>query len=146
MKRRAVTPLGKIFIRLKKIDQDQLNQALHQQKESDQSIFLGEILISLGFINNDDLNLARAMQFNYPFINLNSCKVSPEILEKIPKELANNYRLVPLDRFNNFLTVATDNPFNEKAIIQAEAVSGLKIKVFAAKREQLESFILKCYE
>ncbi|MDP6693181.1 MAG: hypothetical protein QF444_02555, partial [Phycisphaerales bacterium] len=44
-------PLGQLLLRSDKITQEQLDQALEQQKQSDQRQLIGEVLVELGFVD-----------------------------------------------------------------------------------------------
>ena len=146
LERRKSAPLGKILLDLKKINLEQLSQALILQREKYPEKMLGEILIDLGYINNDDLHSALALQFNYPHIQISKYKLSEEILSLIPKELAQKYKVVPLDKFNDILTVAVFNPSDRQALEVISKITALEVRVFVAYREELEETIALVYK
>ena len=98
-----------------------------------------------GAITRDDLHNALALQFQYPYINISKYKVSKEILDIVPKEIANRYKLLPMDKFKNILTIAIFNPLDEEALQIISELTGLKIRLFVAEREELESVIDSVY-
>jgi len=145
-KRRKLAPLGKILLNLDKITLEQLSQALIVQREKYPDKMLGEILIDLGYITVDELHNALALQFQYPHIKITHYKLEKEVLDLIPKEIAQQYKLVPLDRFNKILTVAMFNPLDREAIKKIASITGLDIRVFVAYREELDDTISLVYK
>ena len=125
---------------------EQLSQALIIQREKYPNKMLGEILVDLGNITIDELHNALALQFQYPHIKIHKYKLSKEILDLVPKEVAQRYKLIPLDRFDNILTVAMFNPLDREAIKTITEITGLDIRVFVAFREELDETIALVYK
>ncbi|WP_010300812.1 GspE/PulE family protein [Candidatus Odyssella thessalonicensis] len=63
--------LGELLIEKRLIQQDHLDTALREQRRSRR--FLGEILLTLGFIKSEDLYPVLAAQMEIPFIDLSAC-------------------------------------------------------------------------
>ena len=55
--------IGEILIHASKIDESKLNSALAEQKKTNEK--LGQVLISMGFIDEDDFITAYSMQMGY---------------------------------------------------------------------------------
>ena len=145
-KRRKLAPLGKILLNLKKITLEQLSQALIFQREKYPDKMLGEILMDLGYITIDELHNALALQFQYPHIKITQYRLTKEVLNLIPKEIAQRYKLIPLDKFDKILTVAMFNPLDREAIKTISDFTGLDIRVFVAYREELDETISLVYK
>ena len=88
-------PLGQTLIAQKLISEDQLRIALHEQRRSKQP--LGKLLVSLGFASEAALRDALAQTFGHPSIDLGRATIDPAALHLVPKELAQHYRIMPLD-------------------------------------------------
>lgn len=145
-RRRKLAPLGKILLNLGKITLEQLSQGLIIQREKYPDKMLGEILVDLGHITIDELHNALALQFQYPHIKINKYKLSKETLDLVPKEVAQRFKLIPLDKFDNILTVAMFNPLDREAIKTITEITGLDIRVFVAFREELDETISLVYK
>ena len=116
LERRKSAPLGKILLDLKKITLEQLSQALIVQREKYPDKMVGEILVDMGYMSTDDLHNALALQFHYPHIQIRKYKLDKDVLALVPKEIAQRYKLVPLDRFGKILTIAMFNPLDREAL------------------------------
>ena len=104
--------LGRVLIKMGKLRRAQVHEALDIQKERRGPI--GAILVELGHITEEDLNLALAAQIGMEPIALGKMDVPPEVLAVMTSLMANTYRVVPydLDTERNLLSLALDNPDN----------------------------------
>ena len=98
-------PLGRVLVKMDKITREQVHEALNIQK--DRGGPLGEILVDMGLIDNDTRSLALAYQAGMEFIDLNTVNIADEVIRQIPAQMANAYKIVPLeyDQDTNHLVV-----------------------------------------
>ncbi len=103
------------------ITDEQLHAALDEQKQSRKR--LGEVLVSLGFITEEQVTEARALQFDVGYVNLQEQECEPEAIASVSDATARTYNLVPFKMTGNRLTVAMANPLDVEAIdlVQFEA-------------------------
>ena len=81
--------LGEILIQRHRITKDQLSQALAiQNKEGG---VIGEVLINLGFVEEQDIVVALVVQCNIPYISLDKYEIEPGVASLIPRETAMKY-------------------------------------------------------
>jgi type IV pilus assembly protein PilB len=62
-----------------------------------------------------------------PPVNLSRMKISKEILELVPKDIAKNHKLIPVGRLGNTLYVAMADPLNVLALDELKQVTKLEI-------------------
>ena len=74
--------------------------------------FLGEILQDLNFVTAEEFAEAIAMQNNLEFINLDSVIPSEEALKLVPHNIATSLNILPMSVDGNYLIVATGE-FND---------------------------------
>ena len=104
--------LGELLIKAGVLTEDQLNQALAQQKETREQI--GEILTKLGFVTEEKIKYALELQFGVKHINLKTARIPQEVLKLLPEQLLKQYMMIPVSI--NQLTVALVDPNNILAI------------------------------
>jgi len=109
----------------KLISEEQLSKALKLQKN--QGGNLGKILVSEGFIKEKDLALLLSSSLSLPMLNLSRFKIDPEILKLIPDKLAKQYRLMPVSKMGNNLTVCMSDPLNIFAIDDIKTLTSYNI-------------------
>ncbi len=107
--------LGEILISENLIDELQLEDALMIQKKERRKP-LGEILIDNGIVSREQIQQALAKKLGIPFVNLQEFKVSPDIIHKIPANLAFKHKVIPLYQYEGKLAVAIENPMDWEAL------------------------------
>jgi type IV pilus assembly protein PilB len=102
--------LGEMLVTEGLISQDQLKEALDTQKRSGKR--LGDTLVNMGFISEEAMASALSKQLGIPYITLYNYEIDPEIIKNIPEEIVRKYRIIPVDKTGNTLTVALSDPAN----------------------------------
>ncbi|RXM17611.1 hypothetical protein EO238_28285, partial [Citrobacter sp. AAK_AS5] len=81
-------------------DPEDLLDALQQQKDhpgdAESQTVLGDILVSLGSINDVALAAALASQFGVPLADLTQARPEPQAVARVPEEMARRLRVLPL--------------------------------------------------
>ncbi len=97
---------------------------------------LHELLIERGFAKEDQVLSALADEFGMDLVDLSKAQISSETLETVPVKLVHRHTLMPLERNNGTLTVATGDPFDVYALDELQLHTGLQIHpVLASPRE-----------
>jgi type IV pilus assembly protein PilB len=102
--------LGEILVKDKLISQRDLELALKRQEEDNAS--LGHLLVEMGLASEWEIAAALGKQLNVPFITLSHYEIDPKVLQSIPEEIVKKYRIVPVDKTGDSLTVALSDPSN----------------------------------
>ena len=136
--------LGELLIERGIINQQQLDKALTVQKE--RGGLIGEILVELGFTKEEDIAQALTAQYGFPYLPLSNYEINPEIANIIPKRVAKQYLLVPIDKIGNNLTIAMSNPLNVQAIEDVELLSGCSVQTFVSTSSDIKRTIEKYYK
>ncbi len=131
--------LGEILISAKVINFDQLQQALSMQKAS--LSLLGDILIGLGHVTEENLIDAQAKQYNLEKVNLSQYDINPDAFSIIPMDVLKHYNVMPIDIKDGFLVVATFNPEDVLATSDLRFISGRDIKMVLAYSKEIKSYL-----
>lgn len=92
------------------VSQDEMNAALARQKTSGESLV--RTLIDMGAVTEWEMAATLGKQLNVPFITLSHYEIDKEILRSIPEEIVRKYRIVPVDKTDDVLTIALSDPSN----------------------------------
>ncbi|HAV41748.1 MAG TPA: hypothetical protein DCW97_04985 [Acidobacteria bacterium] len=98
--------IGDLLLSRHQVTAKQLEQAVRVQKKSKKR--LGQILLELGFINEEELASALAYQRQWAFVEIDPFAIEPGLLRIIPRWLAERYRIFPLKIENGVLHLAID--------------------------------------
>ncbi|RJR25468.1 type II/IV secretion system protein [Candidatus Microgenomates bacterium] len=106
-----------------------------------------QLLEESGFVNKEQIVKAKGELFNIPFATLRDIGTAPEVLQLIPRAVAERYRLIPfaISGDGKELSVAFANPLDLEAIEFIELKSGKKIKPYIALEEEVVTAIGERY-
>lgn len=133
--------IGQMLLKKGLITSNQLEEALSIQKRESARL-LGDILIQKGFISEELLYMMLAAQSDLCFVPVERYKITTDILQLIPKELASKYSLIPLEKIAQVLTVAIAGWLNLKeAISTIEGTTHYKVVCVIGTKTQIEKII-----
>lgn len=124
-----------ILLKSNHLTKPQLESALEAQKEK--GIPLRKILIERGIISEEALLSLLSEQLYIPTLDLTKYKFDHKIIELIPERMARLYKLIPLSRIGNTLTVSMADPLNIFALDDLRALTGCSIDTVLSPEEQI---------
>lgn len=136
--------IGQILLKNGRLTPDQLDEGLAKQEESEKRI--GEILIGLGFIKEEDLLQALSEQFGLPFLK----SLTPEMADhalimRVPRTFAQAHQLVPLSRDGGVVVVATADPLDTQPLDDIGLLLECDTRVTIAKAAEIAHVINTVY-
>ena len=137
-------PLGELLITSGVIGPEQLEEALQVQKSK--GGLIGEVLVRLGFANEEAIAQALTMQYGLPYLPLPNYEIDPAVLETVPKETAEKYCFIPIDKIGANLTIAISNPLDYATLENIEKVTGCVIYIFVSTSSHINEAIKKYYQ
>lgn len=137
--------LGELLIEHGVITLQQLDKALAARKEKGGGL-IGEILVELGFVKEEDIAQALTAQYGFPYLPLANYEINTEIIDIVPARVTKQYLLIPIDKIGNNLTLAMSNPLNVQAIEDVELLSGCNVQAFVSTSTDIKKAIEKYYK
>lgn len=137
--------LGEILINQGMINSEQLKKALEVQK-TDSKKKIGEILVSQGSISQKQLLQALQHVYEAEYIELEDVILDPEIVSIIPKRIAVRYKIVPLSKENNTLTIAMANPLDVNTIDYIKEYTKMDVIPKFASEDDISNVLSTYYE
>ncbi|MBM3255442.1 MAG: hypothetical protein FJZ08_04000 [Candidatus Omnitrophica bacterium] len=144
MRRIINKQLGELLIERGIIDKLQLEEALSRQQ--DKGGLIGEIMVELGFVKEEDIAQTLTAQYGFPYLPLGNYEVNQEVAHIIPSRVARQYLIIPIDKIGNNLTLAMSNPLNVQAIEDVELISGCNVQAFVSTSSDIKLAIDKYYK
>ena len=132
-------PLGEIFIREGLITRDQLQRGLVRQRELGKR--LGEAIVELGYVSEEDVVRALARHFALPHLSLSSLSITPiPISDRLSAKYMREHKVFPVDVKEGVLTVAMTDLNDPYTLDDLRLSTGFAITVcLAREREILEA-------
>lgn len=120
-------------------------EALLEEQRAQPGEKLGKIAEDMALITDDQLAQALAEQMNMQVISLADTKLEPEVMGMLTETMAQLYRVVPVTFEGNLLTVATAEP--EKLTIQDELRTflGHDVRSLVCTNREIQDVLDKFY-
>ncbi len=100
--------LGEVLIQQKLLSEEQLNQALADQKRTGRK--LGRVFVENGFVTEEQISSALARQLNIPYINLKFYNISDQLVRLLPETAARRFRALVLEDRRETVLVGVSDP------------------------------------
>jgi hypothetical protein len=138
-------PLGQILLETGEIDPVLLEAALSHQREGGER--LGRILVGSGFVDEEKLARALALQYGLPSVRLDQVSVRPEALRTVAVDLAERFTVLPLklSRRHRMLKVATAEPSDQRALQTLAHHTGMRISLMVSGEDAISKAIQRYY-
>ena len=105
----------------------------------------GATLIELGFVTEKILLDTLSKQLNIPYIDLTNFNVDAEIVRQIPERIARRFRVVALDLKNDKYTVGMVDPTDVLAFDEISKILGNSIQIVLIKESGLLNIVDHVY-
>ena len=141
-------PLGRILMKMGILSREKVHECLKIQNQRHGNIQTGQILLELGLIDEDQLQVALAAQRGMEYISIDGLDIPADVIEKVPAQMAKTYHIVPIeyDKGQNELTVVLDSPENFRATDDLNTLMGFNVTAKITDPDALESALTKYYE
>ncbi|HVS23502.1 MAG TPA: GspE/PulE family protein [Gammaproteobacteria bacterium] len=131
--------LGELLLEKKLISEQQLKEALAEQRVSGRK--LGRVLIDIGAVSETDLNNCLAQYLNIPFVDLAHMNLDPKVVTKLPESHARRHRALVLKEDQRGYAVCMADPTDLHAFDDLSRVLGKPIRLALAKESSLLKMI-----
>jgi hypothetical protein len=135
--------LGEILIHYKVITPEQLKEGLKIQKNKGKRI--GEILIDLGRVTQDEINWVLGKQLSLPYVQVNVDNIDIQLSKNISEDILKKFKVIPMMELNDELVVAMADPTDEEAIEMIKEVTERKLKIVLASFENINETIYRIF-
>jgi type IV pilus assembly protein PilB len=135
--------LGELLTKAGLITQDQLKEALRVQKETGGK--LGETLIKLAFVSEEDITECLSQQFGVPSINLAHFEIDSSVIKLISGDVARKYNILPVNKTGATITIAMADPTNVFAMDDIKFMTGYNVEPVVASELGIKAAIDNYY-
>ena len=133
--------LGEILIEAQYITSEQLEEALIIQRKN-RSLKLGQILVELKYVSPNDICLAVATQFHFPWIDLSKLTIPHEVVTALPEHIMRTYEVIPIQKKEeDILVVATSQPQFSDIWLEVRKSTLMRVELVVAFEGHIENQI-----
>jgi len=136
--------IAKILIDKKLLTENDIKKAIELQKSKGGK--LSDILVGMGLVSRQDLTVALSEELGFPPIDLSRYKIGADILKFIPAKTAKQYKIIPISKMGNLLTVAMSDPLNVFVIDDLKSITGCDIGPVISNEKDINDAIYEYYD
>lgn len=116
---------------------------LHQRYPDE---YLGDVLVREGVLLESYLQGLLVRNLHIPWIAADCCTVSPEVRKLLPEDFCRQYRIMPVARARDFLTLLCVNPLDEPSLDKVTEMTGLTVRLALCSADHLETLFSATYD
>jgi len=136
--------LGELLVNTGLISKEQLEEALKIQSKTGGR--LGQILIQLGYIDEEVLIAFLGKQLGVPYVALSEYgEISEAVAKLIPESIARRELVMPIAKEGCVLTVAMVDPLNVFVIDEIKMMTGYEVKAVISSERDIRDAIEKVF-
>jgi type IV pilus assembly protein PilB len=113
----------------------QVQELMEQQKK--QGTRLLKLLVEKNYISEIDMVVSMGRVLNTPPVNLGRISIPQDVAMLVPKEIAQNHKVVPVSRLENRLYLAMADPLNVLALDDVKRITRLEITPMIASEKSI---------
>ena len=131
--------LGEALVNNGLITSEQLEDALLHQSQRGHKKLLGEVVVELNFVSEDQVMEVLAESYGLPFVTETAKIADPKIVEILPRDFLEEHHVLPLFLVRGVLTVAVAEPANLFLVEEIERLTGDQVQIVAATKAEIAS-------
>jgi type IV pilus assembly protein PilB len=133
------TRVGEALVARDLITREQLEDALAYQVRKGHKKLLGEVLVELNFVTEEQVMAVLADSYGLPFVTDTAKIADPKLVEILPRDFLEEHHVLPLFRVRRVLTVAVAEPANLFLVEEIARITGDEVQIVAATKADLTS-------
>ena len=136
--------IGELMVRENLINLAQLKEAQDEARKTGQK--LSYTLTKLGIVGERDLTSFLSRHYGVPSINLEEFEIDDVVLKLIPRDLAQQHQVLPVNRAGSTLIVAMSDPSNLHAVDDIKVHTGYNVEVVVSSEDAIRDAIERYYD
>jgi type IV pilus assembly protein PilB len=129
--------LGEALVDRGLVTREQLDDALSFQAKRGHKKLLGEVLVELNFVGEEQVMEVLAESYGLPFVTETAKIADPKIVELLPRDFLEEHHVLPLFLVRGVLTVAVAEPANLFLVEEIERLTGDQVQIVAATKAEI---------
>src|SRR5580658_948318 len=103
----------------------QVEELLEKQKKEGTRFI--KLVVEKAYVTENDLVVSMGRVLNTPPVNVTRLGIAPEVGELVPRDMASNYKVLPVSRLGNRLYLAMADPLNVLAVDDVKRTTKLEV-------------------
>lgn len=120
------------------LDQTQIDEGWERVAASEGKLDIIEALQELEYVDENELLALLAQQYGLDTLDLNGYQIPPEVLEAVPPSVAKQYRIIPVMKHDDMLTVAMSDPTDMETLDSLRYVLKCDVDAVISSKDQIK--------
>jgi len=133
--------LGDLLVAEHYLTQQQLEDALAEQKRGGRNKLLGEVLVELEYCTEDQIVECLAKEYSVPYAKLDARMYDPKVVDVLPREYIENNLVMPLFVIRGTLVIAVSEPSNLFLVDELRGLTNLDVAIVASTPRDIRRMI-----
>src|SRR5438034_166794 len=113
----------------------QIEELVEQQKQGGTRLL--KLILEKAYVSEQDMAVCMGRVLNTPPINLSRITISLDLADLLPREVAQNHKVVPVSRLDNKLFLAMADPLNVLALDDVKRITKLEVSPLIAAEKAI---------
>jgi len=113
----------------------QVGELLEKQRKEGTRLI--KLVVEKAYVTDSDLVVSMGRVLNTPPINITRTAIAPDVIDLLPRDLAINYKVLPISRLGNKLFLAMVDPLNVMAIDDVKRITKLEVAPLIAAEKAI---------
>ncbi|MCK4602165.1 MAG: Flp pilus assembly complex ATPase component TadA, partial [Phycisphaerae bacterium] len=128
-----------MLIRQGALNEEDLEKALEYQRETGNTLLLGEVLQKLEICTEEQIMEALAIGYGVPFARVSPKIADPKVIDLLPREFLGKHNVMPLFKVRDRLTLAVNEPANVFLIEEVARLTKCEILVVCTTAKDIKA-------
>src|SRR6185369_2537883 len=113
----------------------QIEELVEQQKQGGTRLL--KLILEKAYVSEQDMAVCMGRVLNTPPVNLSRVTIPLDIADLLPREVAQNHKVVPVSRLDNKLFLAMADPLNVLALDDVKRITRLEVTPLIASEKAI---------
>ncbi len=113
----------------------QVDELMEKQKKEGTRFI--RLVVEKAYVSENDLVVSMGRVLNTPPVNVARMGIDKEVAELVPREMASNYKVLPVSRLGNRLYLAMADPLNVLAVDDVKRTTKLEVSPLIASEKAI---------
>src|SRR5580698_7683919 len=114
---------------------EQVEELLEKQKKEGTRFI--KLVVEKAYVSENDLVVAMGRVLNTPPVNISRVTIPNDLADLVPRDMASNYKVVPISRLGNRLFLAMADPLNVLAVDDVKRMTKLDVSPMIASEKAI---------
>ncbi len=107
---------------------------------------LGAVLLKMQFVSDADIAIALAKQDSIPYIPVDQCEIASRTLKYVDPTFAVRFTCIPIDKIEDTLSLVIADPTQYLVVAELEMKTGFDIQLFVGLEQEIKEAIKRHYK